>query len=231
MSRLVPVLLLSVTTGCDAFSVDLNLETDYDPTVPMEFELGVLGTDCNDPTTRVDTETGWTEYSTTDDAGTCNIHAEGEMLFLDMAEVQAKVEQAIIDEGQDPDKVDIEITGVTVRFTDIRLVDVNGSDIMPPLLSSWSSTLELGGSPFVSFSGTDTNTLLQSATDVDLGDAQVAMLNDAYQDGSPVSTGGVADVAMDTFDAYQAVFAAADGPRVAFTFGVTLHATATRHLL
>ncbi len=222
---------LSVLCACDIFSVDFDVDLKFSPEYPVEFELGDLSTECDDPVTHIDTEDGWTEYSTTLEGSLCHIHADGEMLFLDMAEVREAVRKEIEEEGQNPEKVTVQIDAVTVRFKNIALLDAAGTDLPIPTLDEWSAELSLYDAPFASFSGADTDTLLAAATEIALAADQVERLDRAYQESEMVSTSGTADLIMDWETAYQDVFAAADAPRLAFTFSVQIEASGTAHLL
>jgi hypothetical protein len=181
--------------------------------------------------TRIDTEDGWTEYSTSLEGALCHLHADAELLFLDMAEVREAVREEIEDAGQNPEKVTVTIDAVTVRFKDIALQDAAGTDLALPTLDEWSADLLLYDAPFASFGGTDTDTLLAAASEVALDADQVDRLDQAYQGAESVHATGTADMSMDWKTAYQDVFASADAPRLVFMFSVQIQASGTAHLL
>jgi len=178
MKRSFLVLGVLAVAGCwdVEFDVDTNLDID------VKVTMGKLSAECagTDPLVT---------YTPGD--GVCRIEIkEWRGTLVDMAVVRAKVEQKVIENGEDPKDIPVSITGIKLSKKDIRLLDGNGANVTPASVELFDATIDLDGERLLTFEGAQLTQLLLGEAVAIFTDAQVKKLNAAYKASAPVAASG-----------------------------------------
>jgi hypothetical protein len=177
---------MAVVAGC----IQITISTDTSFNSQVRVALGQLGGECAGTSTATQgTETA-TVTQTLQDDSTCKVEVAFTSTLIKMADLRAKVEQSIRDQGRDPSKVGMTITSpCTITLSNLGVTGVT----LPT--TAWSAELSLQGDALATLQGDDVATMGAEPIKITLSDANIAALNAAYASETDVQVQGVVTLA------------------------------------
>jgi hypothetical protein len=180
MKRFWTILGTAGLAGCLSVTFTTTQKDEGDVVV----KLGDLSGPCEGSAT-ITEEGGSVTLTRTRDGDTCHLAADFTAEAVDMGELRAKVEGEIARRGHTAISADV-VLKAPLRI-DVKNLKLEG---FAPPSTSWSADVEVADQPILALEGDDLASLLTQNVSVELGQAQVDVLNDAYQNSAVVSASG-----------------------------------------